>query len=223
MSAKPADDRSQWLPSERALAEDLGVSRPVIREATRQLELQGVLEVRHGIGVRFVNQLHRPVGTSVALLVPDKAERLRQLTEARLAVEPEVAALAAERAGAADIVALEVAQDALASAEPRDAIEHDLAFHAALAAAGGNRVLKLLLDSLADLGHESRRVTLKRYGAAPAVSQHALILDAVRRHDAPAARVAMMDHLHATMRDLRATASPVSPKSTRTSTGGEIE
>ena len=87
-----------WLPPERQLAEQLGVSRTVIREATKRLELQGLIEVQHGIGIKVVDKLHKPLNGSLALLIPDTADRLRQLVEVRLLVEPEVARLAARLA-----------------------------------------------------------------------------------------------------------------------------
>ena len=73
-----------WLPPERRLAEQLGVSRTVVREATKRLELQGLIEVRHGIGIKVVDKLHKPLNGSLALLIPDTADRLRQLVEVRL-------------------------------------------------------------------------------------------------------------------------------------------
>ncbi|MDB6139705.1 MAG: uxuR, partial [Verrucomicrobiaceae bacterium] len=86
-----------WLPPERMLAEQLGVSRPVIREATKRLEQQGMLEIRHGSGIKMVNRLHAPLNKAVTLLLPDEAARLRQLTQARLILEPSLARLAASQ------------------------------------------------------------------------------------------------------------------------------
>src|SRR5882757_11174952 len=77
------------LPPERKLAEQLGVSRTVVREATKRLELQGLLEVRHGIGIQIVDRLHAPLSGSLALLLPDGKDRLRKLIEVRLIIEPE--------------------------------------------------------------------------------------------------------------------------------------
>ena len=90
------DDR--WLPAERSLAEQLGVSRTVVREATKRLEQQGLLEIQHGTGIKVVNKLHRPLNDSLSLLIPDVAERLQQLNETRMSIEPDAAAFAAERA-----------------------------------------------------------------------------------------------------------------------------
>ena len=71
-----AEEEDRWLPGERSLAEQLGVSRSVVREATKRLEQQGMLEVQHGNGIKVVDRLHRPLSDSLTLLIPDMADRL---------------------------------------------------------------------------------------------------------------------------------------------------
>ena len=58
-----------WLPTERELSEQLGVSRSVVREATKRLESQGLVEIQHGIGIKAVDKLHKPLNGSLALLI----------------------------------------------------------------------------------------------------------------------------------------------------------
>ena len=87
----------RWLPAERSLAIKLGVSRTVVREATKRLEQQGLLEVQHGTGIRVVDKLHRPLNGSLELLIPDIAESLQQLNETRLSIEPDAARQAIHR------------------------------------------------------------------------------------------------------------------------------
>ena len=194
-----------WLQPERALAEKLGVSRPVVREATKRLELQGLLEVRHGIGTKVVDRLHAPLHGSLALLIPDAAERLRKSLEVRAVIEPEVARFAAERASVSQLRALrrihgrmERAADVVAAAEA------DFEFHRGLAKASGNEMFMLILDSMADLGRESRRATISFAGVGRAVRHHATILGAVERRAAKAAATAMRQHLRAALDDLLA-------------------
>jgi DNA-binding FadR family transcriptional regulator len=201
--ADPGDREACWLPGERSLAERLGVSRSVVREAIQRLVQQGLLEIQHGNGVKMVQHLHRPLCESLARLLPEERERLRQLNELRLSLEPDAAALAAERRSAADLKNLQaIHARLLAATEAEAAIHLDLAFHQAIAAASGNRIFQLVLDSLAELGLRSRLRSMSRVGTLPAVRQHAAILRAIESADAAAARRAMRAHVLAAVKDL---------------------
>ncbi len=195
----------EFLPPERVLAEQLGVSRPVVREATIRLELQGLVEIQHGIGTRVVQRLHKPLITSLMMLVPDEAERQRQLQETRLAIEPIAAAMAAVRAKPSDLSRLWDIHKRLEFAEsPAVAIECDLEFHRMLADVSGNLMFRLILDSLADIGRECRQLTIGRIGKEKAVAQHLPILTAIENGDAVAAQLAMKTHLEAAQKDMLA-------------------
>lgn len=195
------------LPPERLMAERLGVSRTVLREATKRLELQGLLEIRHGSGIRAVNRLHKPLSGSLAILLPELQERLRQLSEARAAIEPEIARQAASKAKAPDVKQLRGIHERLLVAETHDeAVEADIDFHRTLARIAGNEILKLMLESLADLGRESRQVTIGNVGRQRAIDHHAAILNAVAAHDANAAAKAMKHHMDEAAHDLAAKA-----------------
>jgi GntR family transcriptional repressor for pyruvate dehydrogenase complex len=192
-----------WLPAERSLAEQLGVSRSVVREATKRLEQQGMLEVQHGSGIRIVDKLHRPINGSLSLLIPDEAERLRQLNETRLAIEPNAARLAALRATKAQLRVLQGIQAELEEASDNAAaIEADLAFHRALAEASGNLMFRLILDSLAEIGIASRRRTIGRIGKRTAIEHHGEIITAVAKHDPAGAERAMRRHIIAAGEDM---------------------
>lgn len=192
-----------WLPPERLLAAKLGVSRPVIREATKRLEQQGMLEIQHGNGIKIVDRLHRPLCDSLSLIIPDVADRLGQLYETRLSIEPDVAAYAAERGTKAHLRELRRIHRDLETAPDNDAaIQCDLAFHHALADACGNRIYRLVLDSLAELGLASRLRTIGRIGKQTAINHHAAILTAIEERDARSARSAMRSHILAAGRDM---------------------
>lgn len=198
------DGGDGWLPPERLLAEKFGVSRPVVREATKRLELQGLVEIQHGIGTRVVDKLHKPLNGSLELLIPDEEERLRQLNGTRLVLEPESARLAAEHANASQVRELwRIHQQLVDAPDNARAIELDMAFHRALAAAGGNQIFQLILDSLADLGLASRRRTIGRVGKQAAIAHHAAILAAIEKRDGNAAVAAMRHHLQAAERDMK--------------------
>ncbi len=192
-----------WLPPERDLALKLGVSRPVIREATKRLELQGLLEVRHGVGTKVVDKLHKPLNGSLALLIPDDKERLRQLMQVRFMLEPENARLAAEQATAAQIRKLKAALKKLEEADAYDAaVEADMTFHRELAIASGNQIAALLLHSLSDLMQIGLTRGYSRVSTTNAVREHAAILTAIEKRDAAAAAKAMREHLSTAELDL---------------------
>jgi DNA-binding FadR family transcriptional regulator len=196
-------DEERWLPGERSLAEKLGVSRTVVREATKRLEQQGMLEIQHGSGIKVVDRLHRPLNDSLTLLIPDMADRLQQLNDARLAIEPNAAAFAAQRATKEQIRTLRRIHTQLEkAADGPAAIEQDVAFHHAIADASGNLIFRLILDSLADLGIASRLRTIGRIGKKAAIEQHAPILDAIERRDPVAASEAMRIHICAAGADM---------------------
>lgn len=193
------------LPSERHLAERFGVSRPVVREATKRLELQGLVEVRQGIGIRVTDRLHAPMTSAARLLLPEEGERLRQALEVRAILEPEIARRAAERAGPADRERLQVLHhDLELAADLAAAMEVDLAFHREIARVSGNEIFGLMLDSIADLGRESRRATMSEAGVGRAVKQHAAVLGAILAGDANAAEKAMRVHIESAVSDLLA-------------------
>lgn len=193
----------RWLPAERSLAEQLGVSRTVVREATKRLEQQGMLEIQHGTGIKVVDKLHRPLSESLSLLIPGMAERLRQLNETRLSIEPQAAALAAQRASAAQIEGMLDIQTQLdAAPDNAAAIAADIAMHHAIADASGNLIYRLILDSLAELSFTSRLRTIGRIGKSAAVEHHAQILQAIRRRDPEAALEHMRTHILAAGDDM---------------------
>lgn len=198
-----ADEDDRWLPGERSLAEKLGVSRSVVREATKRLEQQGMLEVQHGNGIKVVDRLHRPLSDSLSLIIPDVADRLQQLNEARLSIEPDAAAFAAQRATKEQIRTLRRIQTQLEKApDNAAAIEADIAAHHAIADASGNLIYRLILDSLAEIGVTSRLRTIGRIGKKTAIEHHEAILSAIERRDAEAAREAMRFHILAAGEDM---------------------
>ncbi len=141
------------LPSERRLAEMLGVSRPVVREALQRMAQAGLVEVRHG-GATTVRDFTRFAGLDLLprLLVRGGELDLRvvrSILEARLAVGPEVAALAARRSrpGLVEDLARDV--DALAGAEEPVAMQREaLRFWDHLVDGADSVVFRLMFNSL---------------------------------------------------------------------------
>jgi DNA-binding FadR family transcriptional regulator len=199
----PMSKGETWLPPERELALQFRVSRSVVREATKRLESQGLVEIQHGIGIRAIDCLHRPLNDSFSLLIPDEADRMQSLIEARLSIEPDAAAYAAERATKAQIETLSHTQRQLeAAVDHAAAVEADISFHHTVAEASGNLIYRAVLDSLAELGHASRLRSIGRVGKQPAIAQHASILQAIQSRDPEAARTHMREHVLAAVVDM---------------------
>jgi DNA-binding FadR family transcriptional regulator len=107
------------LPSERRLAEVLGISRPAVREALQRIAQTGLVEVRHG-GATLVRDFRRSAGLDLLPRLLVRGGRLdaavaRSVIETRAEVGPGIAALAAERGGPALAVSLDAVIDELAT------------------------------------------------------------------------------------------------------------
>ncbi len=141
------------LPSERRLAEVLGVSRPAVREALQRMAQTRLVEVRHG-GSTTVRDFRRHAGLDLLprLLVRGgglDAAVARSILEARLVVGPGVAALAAERGGPALAAALTDLVDALAAAT--DDVErqvHALSYWDVVVDGADSLTFRLMFNSL---------------------------------------------------------------------------
>ncbi len=193
------------LPSERELAGSLNVSRGALREAARLLEAAGIVEVRHGLGT-FITQANAEMRLADAVAPPPPASvdrrAILELYDIRRMLEPQAAALAAERATPAQTAAMralcERARPLLAEPAPDVATLQllDTQLHAAVHEAAGNLVLVRVMNDLLDLLGESRRYTMRVPGR-PRVSwgEHRAIVDAIARRRPAAARRAMELHL----------------------------
>jgi len=188
------------LPPEQQLGEQFGVSRAGVREALRVLELQGLVEVRHGYagGVFVAEPGSGPLLGALEVALRAGQMGVDELYQARLVVEPGIARLAVERAAETLAVALadniERTERALAAGQAVSALNRE--FHAILAEHAGNRVLALLMQALRELleSHDAR------FPSSPAVSrcalqEHRLLLGAVRAHAPAEAERLMREHL----------------------------
>ena len=187
------------LPSERDLARQLGVSRPVVREAVIALEIAGLVEVRTGSGIYV-----RAPGPDRArpLVLPDIGPSPFEVIAARKIVEPEVALAAAASRSGADLDGIAGALDAMrrAVAEGEDLRPWDRLFHTRIAAATRNTLLAALVDEFWDHALKPISAALHPRTGLPenepaALAEHAVILQALRAGDGPAAREAMRAHL----------------------------
>jgi len=199
------------LPAERDLAEQLQVSRASVREALIALEIEGYVDVRVGTGV-FVCAPRETARRDAAAANADSVAETTDigpfdLLEARLLIEPECAALAAQKGSPAQIAAIRAAHDGMSPTESPS--EHDRAFHSAIGAACGNAALAAAvshiwhLSTLSPVFHrlEEHFVTTRVWTEAQ--KEHQRILAAIVDRDPIRARHAMHDHLVSILARLR--------------------
>ena len=206
---KPGDR----LPPERDLAKLLGVSRPTVREAMIALEMAGLVEVRVGAGT-FVTDKAKNNGEANGRLFEGAGSSPLELIAARRTIEPEVAALAAQRATAGEIAAI-AETIALIGAAP-DTPQHraaDHLFHVRVGLASQNAVLTAIVD---ECWADMYSPMFERMGAITGLIEsrcspqqrdktkleHGDVYRAIAAHDPAAARAAMDRHLEGVERIL---------------------
>ena len=192
---KPGDQ----LPAERELAQRFGVSRTAVREAVKALREKGLVEAYSGRGTFITDGTTQAVRQSLDLMVKiGQPEGSTHLAEVRAILEPEIAALAAQRIQDSELATMRDAVAVMdeAGQDPEAYIEADLDFHLALAEGAANPLILSLLDSIVGLLRE-QRLRIFRVPGGPERGQvhHKKILEAVERHDPEKARHAMRDHL----------------------------
>ena len=188
------DDR---FPSERDLQRQWGVSRPVLREAFRALELQGLIESRPG-GGRYLRAswIPNPDRSRRSRLVANR-ENLLQIWDARESVEMKSAELAALHATPAEIAELERPLQQLASLSPVEAKELDLdrSFHLVIARASRNPfILDMIGHLVARMSDIGFRDMLGVEDFKPLLGIHQPIFHAIAARDPRKARSAMRRH-----------------------------
>jgi len=184
------------LPTERELAEQFGVSRPTLREAMIALEMLGMIEARHGLGI-YVTGNVRPVVPSAEIDVDVGAF---ELIEARRLFEGEAAALAATSITDDQLQQLEVLMVRMHEEEEVAGEDADREFHMIIARATGNGAIMATIENLWDWRNRSplARNILTRargMGLEPRINEHRRVYEALKARDPHAARQAMRDHL----------------------------
>jgi len=163
-SLKPGDR----LVSERELATQLGVSRPLVREALRALTMLGIVEIRDRIGTVVTRPDVSVLNDFFTFALAQQADMVDDVMQARIAIECQAVRLACERASIADFERL---QRALAKiSETIDEADAggmaDFEFHRAIVLASRSETLTVLHNSVAGLltrSHRSRRELVQSF------------------------------------------------------------
>ena len=190
---KPGDR----LPSERDLSQQFNVSRASVREALIALEIDGLVDVRVGLGV-FVNAAPAANSQTAAMGEPGPFEVL----SARYLIEGETAALAARDGSARDHARIRETLQLMAD-EIKDrgmGLDADALFHLRIAEASGNSALVHLVHQLWNFRYSAmfRKLdehfdSLERHEQA--IEEHRRLVEAIEKRDVEGARAAMNHHL----------------------------
>ncbi|MGH7004442.1 MAG: FadR/GntR family transcriptional regulator [Alphaproteobacteria bacterium] len=192
------------LPTERALAQLLGVSRPSVREGLIALEVEGLVDVRVGSGI-YVRRMRG--GAPAADMLADSPGPF-ELIRARRAIESEVAEIAARWAGEAEIAGIAEAVGMMKSdIHGGETYETgDRLFHVRIAESTRNGVLVSVVNMLWDLRDSPVYARLLRHTVTDGVrtrsiADHERILKALAAHDPAGAKHQMQKHLDRVARE----------------------
>lgn len=194
------------LPTENQLAEQLHVSRSVVREALRSLESLGVVYSRRGEG-RYVSRFNLdPILQNLGYSMLFDTEDVREILEIRERLEAgfiDVAIAAIDQASLDKLQQL-VTQMRRKAADQERFLEEDLTFHRIIYLQVGNRLLIKLLDVFWDVyrGLNDQSLHIVRDLAAEA-ENHARILEAIAAKDSDLARQRLLEHFDGIKERLR--------------------
>jgi GntR family transcriptional repressor for pyruvate dehydrogenase complex len=186
------------LPPERDLAVEIGVSRPSLRSGLRTLSAMGVVVSRQGAGTFVAGGPPRLGNGPLRFLAALHGFTRDEMFEARRVLEVGAAGLAAERAVPEHlaVMAEEVAGMFAALEDPQEFLVRDIQFHRSVAAGSGNPVLATLIDTVAELVYEARRLTVERArDLRQSAEMHRRIYRAIKARDPERARREMSEHL----------------------------
>ena len=190
------------LPSERDLASTFHVSRPIIREALRILEIHGLVTIQQGCGTLVKDPDTDILNQPISEWLDQNRQWLNEYYEARQAIEPACAALAAQRATERQLHSLqenleESTQVAQSGENLAALVGLDIDFHSEIASMSANLFLIKLLDTLIVPESDVRKIVLRLPNHIPTMLKgHRRIYTAIEAGDPQAARQAMVDALN---------------------------
>jgi GntR family transcriptional regulator, transcriptional repressor for pyruvate dehydrogenase complex len=185
------------LPPETQLARMLEVSRPTVREALKALSLLGFLTSRSGDGT-YVAEGGRDLFMRAAYFSSLLGTMdFLGLIEARIAIEPFLAEMAALRASPAELTRM---QDCLVHmkaslGDSEKYLHHEVAFHDQIIKAARSPILQAIMESLRDLLLEGRRKITSAMTDQKNLRFHVRIHEAIAAKNSELARQRMLEHL----------------------------
>jgi GntR family transcriptional repressor for pyruvate dehydrogenase complex len=185
------------LPAEREMATSLKVSRGSLRQALKMMEVMGVVSQRVGDGTYLNSAAHSILAEPMEFLILLDGISLEELMDARLIVEPELAARAAARATPQMAAALRESLDRMQAkgADHSELIEEDLRFHRTIFQMADNRICSLMFSIVHELLHGLMEITSQLVDLDHTVKLHTRIYGAIRKGNPEEARARMAEHL----------------------------
>lgn len=187
------------LPSERELTAVLQVSRGVVREALRMLELSGFLIIRqgHGGGAYVIDLTLSQVGNSFLDLFQTNTLSMAEVAQVRLFVEPEVARLAALNFNASHLKRLEDAEagEHIIFKSQSERIARLTNVHKVLAGICGNQFFEAIVRSMMKITAEVILTSVSDLNALHGPGEHRSLIESVKAGDGPRAGDEMANHL----------------------------
>ncbi|MCC5999424.1 MAG: FCD domain-containing protein [Pararhodobacter sp.] len=192
------------LPSERELAEKMGVSRPSLREAIADLQERGLLVTRAGAGVYVANMLGSAFSKALIDLFASHQEALFDYISFRRDLEGMAAERAARFGSDTDLKVIDTIMQKMENAhlkrDPSDEAELDAEFHLAIIEASHNIVMLHLMRAMFDLlragvFYNRQQMFRQRTTRDALLEQHRAINEAIQARDASAARLASEAHM----------------------------
>jgi len=192
--------------NERELAQALNVSRNSVREAINKLVTLRFLEQRQGQGT-FVRSMDETIKIPLATVMETQDASLIDLMEMRMGIECTAASLAAQRANAADLEAIEKGIGEMERDTRTGGLgaEGDLSFHMAIAWATKNPLQVYIMKNVSDFLHVGIRENLLHLYEDPEniveiIKQHKAIYQVIRDGDSEAAYQTMKNHINYVIR-----------------------
>ncbi|MDP1699379.1 MAG: transcriptional regulator NanR [Aestuariivirga sp.] len=190
------------LPSERELMNLYKVGRPAVREALQNLARIGLISLNPGerasVAAPNFTNLMQTVSLTTSGILRNSDRSLEELKEARLIFEIQMVRLAAERATKENIERLEDrhAAHVASLSDLSQFMHHDMLFHREIAQMTGNSIFPVLSEALISWLGEFYQHLVRIIGAEElTLTEHAAILEGIKRRDADMAEQALRAHL----------------------------
>ena len=185
------------LPAEREMASSLKVSRGSLRQVLKMLEIMGVVSQRVGDGTYLNAAAPSILSEPMEFLILLDGISFEELMEARLIVEPELAARAAARATPESLATLRQALIGMEESadDHAEMIKEDLRFHRIIFEMADNRVCSVMFSMVHESLHSLMEVTSRMVGMEHTLKLHQRIYNAMRKGDPDEARARMFAHL----------------------------